>query len=420
MAAGAERADAVIAGGGAAGLALACALARGFGAGGRIVLCDPVPARPAAGRAYALAAASVRFLSGLGLWTPVAPLAQPIAAMRISDSTLEDVFRQEFLTFSGTVGPGEPFAWIVPEEGLLTALRQGAAEAGVDVLPAAVSPPDFAGAAGRGALALMLSDGRSIATPLLVAADGRGSRLREAAGIACFGWRYDQTAIVTSVAHERPHEGVARQHFLPGGPFAMLPLKGEDGSGRLTSIVWSERKATAQRLLAAPREDFLEALEQRFGLGLGAISLAGPVDSFPLAMGLARRLAGPRLALLGDAAHAVHPLAGQGLNLGLGDAEALTRCVLESARLGLDHGAPATLAGYEAGRRPAGAAMAFATDQLYRLFGSEAPGLRQLRDLGLGLVDRAGPVKDFLIRRAAGESFSPAVRDRSGGPRRPA
>jgi 2-octaprenyl-6-methoxyphenol hydroxylase len=242
-----------------------------------------------------------------------------------------------------------------------------------------------------------LSDGSQISARLLVAADGARSRLRELAGISFYGWSYDQSAIVGTIRHERDHGGRAVEHFLPSGPFALLPLK-----GRRSSIVWTERRADAAAIIRRDPETLAHMIEKRFGLELGEIQLAGPLHALPLSLGLARSFIGERLALLGDAAHVIHPIAGQGLNLGLKDAAALAEAIIDQLRLGLDPGAPEALEAYQASRRFDTAQMAVTTDILNRLFSNDAGPLRMLRDAGLGLVNRLPGLKNIFIGQAAG------------------
>ncbi len=238
---------------------------------------------------------------------------------------------------------------------------------------------------------------RSLSARLLVAADGARSVIREQAGIAVHGWDYDQAGIVTTIAHERDHNGRAEEHFLPAGPFAILPL-----TGNRSSIVWTESKAEAARLVALPDAEFLAELEQRFGLHLGDLAIAGPRRAFPLGLHVARSFIAERIALVGDAAHVIHPIAGQGLNMGLRDAAALAEAVIDSARLGIDVGAVSTLERYQRWRRFDTMAMGVATDGLNRLFSNNSDVLRLVRDMGLGLVDRMPNLKEFFIREAAG------------------
>jgi 2-octaprenyl-6-methoxyphenol hydroxylase len=230
-----------------------------------------------------------------------------------------------------------------------------------------------------------------------VAADGARSAIRERAGIATHGWDYGQSGIVTTVAHEREHKGRAEEHFLPAGPFAILPLK-----GKRSSLVWTEASAEADRIIALPDDAFLAELEKRFGLHLGDIAIAGPRRAFPLGLAVARSFIGERLALVGDAAHVIHPIAGQGLNMGLKDVAALAEVIVDAARLGLDPGAAHVLERYQRWRRFDTMTMGVATDGLNRLFSNRSDLLRVIRDVGLGLVDRAPALKHLFTREAAG------------------
>ena len=232
---------------------------------------------------------------------------------------------------------------------------------------------------------------------LAVAADGARSKLSRLADIQTIGWDYDQSGIVATVAHKRDHEGRAEQHFLPAGPFAILPLP-----GRQSSIVWNERRADARALLTLDSEELTRQLEYRFTPKLGEIRLASRVEAFPFRFQIARRFVAERLALVGDAAHLVHPVAGQGLNLGLRDVAALAETIVGEMRLGLDPGAPAPLAAYQRQRRFDVAASGLGLDALNRLFSNDLAPLRFARDLGLRLVDRAPALKDMLIAEAGG------------------
>jgi 2-octaprenyl-6-methoxyphenol hydroxylase len=327
------------------------------------------------------------------VWSAIAAGAQPILDMVVTDSRLDHAMRPSFLTFDGEVAPGEPFAHMIENGPMIAALLDKARREGVDLRPVAVSR--FENASAR--VTAELADGSSLSARLLVAADGARSAIREQAGIASFGWDYDQAGIVTTVAHERDHNGRAEEHFLPAGPFAILPLK-----GRRSSIVWTESKSEASRLIALPDGDFLAELERRFGLHLGELALAGPRRAYPLGLYVARSFIADRIALVGDAAHVIHPIAGQGLNMGLRDVAALAEAVIDGARLGIDVGAASVLDRYQRWRRFDTMAMGVATDGLNRLFSNNSDALRLVRDVGLGLVDRMPNLKDFFIREAAG------------------
>lgn len=384
----------VICGGAFAGLALAVALRQGLGPNVPVIVADPaLSQRPSRDpRATAIVAACRRLFETLGVWGQVAPTAQPITDMVVTDSKLEDATRPVFLTFAGNVEPGEPFAHMVENRYLIDALAARAEAEGVELRATAVSSfasrPD--------GVSVTLADDAEIDASLLVAADGARSKLRERAGIATHGWDYDQSGIVVTVGHEREHHGRAEEHFLPAGPFAILPL-----TGNRSSLVWTETRKDAARITALSAEEFHAELEQRFGLHLGEIKPLDKPRAFPLGYFVARSFIAERLALIGDAAHVIHPIAGQGLNLGLADAAALAEAVTEALRLGLDPGGPDVLRAYERARRFDSFAMAAATDGLNRLFSNDALPLRLARDLGLGIVDRLPGLKRFFIGEAA-------------------
>jgi 2-octaprenyl-6-methoxyphenol hydroxylase len=245
---------------------------------------------------------------------------------------------------------------------------------------------------------ITLSDGTEIAAPLAIAAEGRESALRESQGIGITGWDYGQTGIVTTVGHERPHHGVAYEQFLPTGPFAILPM-----TGNRASLVWTEEASQARRLLALAEEPFAAELVRRFGTHLGDVKPIGPRWSYPLRLHLARSYVKDRFALVGDAAHTIHPLAGQGLNLGLKDVAALAETLLDAARLGLDYGQLDVLERYERWRRFDSFVLAVATDSLNRLFSNDFPPLKLARELGIGMVDRIAPLRKFFMRHAGGD-----------------
>jgi len=391
--------DVLIVGGGAVGPTLACALADAFGSSARVGLVDaaaPGGSGTPDARASAVSAGSKRLLDVLGLWSAVAPHAQPVAAVDITDASLDDLFRPVLVSYDNTVEGGEPATWIVENECLRAAVLDGLARRpGIARIHGMVEAQSARGPTGHGVVTL--SDGRILRAPLVVAADGRSSRLREAAGIGVVGWRYPQLGIVTIVTHDKPHRSRAVQHFLPAGPFAILPLP-----GNRSCITWTEGEARARAILALDDAAFLEEVERRFGYRLGGIALAGPRGAWPLAMHLARALVADRLALVGDAAHLVHPIAGQGLNLGLRDVAALTETVADAARLGLDIGSGVTLARYERWRRTDAAMSAAAFDALNGLFSNDWTLLRTARDAGLRLVDRMPGLKQLLVTEAAG------------------
>ena len=389
------RADVLIGGGGFAGLALAIALRQGLGDSFKVTVADPALARGHTGdaRASAIAAAARRLFETIGVWDKVSDGAQPILDMVVTDSKLQDVVRPTYLTFGGEIAPGEPFAHMVENTALGEALVERAKADGVELRADAVTGFEV----GADRIDVSFAGGGVLSAKLLVAADGARSAIREAAGIRSTGWNYDQSGIVTTVAHERDHHGRAEEHFLPAGPFAILPLK-----GRRSSIVWTEENREAERIVALPDAEFHAELEKRFGLKLGEIEAAGPRRAYPLGLLVARSFVAPRLALVGDAAHVIHPIAGQGLNLGLRDVAALAEAIADAARLGLDPGGPDVLDRYQRWRRFDTMAMGVATDGLNRLFSNRSDALRLIRDVGLGLVDRVPALKGLFIREAAG------------------
>jgi 2-octaprenyl-6-methoxyphenol hydroxylase len=319
--------------------------------------------------------------------------------MVVTDSALHDSMRPAFLTFAGEVEPGEPFGHMVENAPLVAALAAKARSEGVELHPLAVADTSLMPPPSRGRenerpgssshVEVELADGTLLSAALVIGADGARSAIRERAGIAVHGWSYGQSAIVTTVAHERDHGGRAEEHFLPAGPFAMLPL-----TGRRSSIVWTEETREAARIVALSDHDFHAELERRFGLHLGEIEAVGGRRAHPLGLWFARAFIAERIALVGDAAHVIHPIAGQGLNMGLKDVAALAEVIVDAVRLGLDP--------YQRWRRFDTMAMAAATDGLNRLFSNRSDVLRLARDFGLGLVDRWPALKQLFIREAAG------------------
>ncbi len=388
--------DVLIAGGGFAGLTLAIALKQGLGPSFSVTVADPALSKSHADdeRASAIVAAARRLFEALGVWDSVAGEAQPILDMVVTDSRLgDDAMRPVFLTFAGDVEPGEPFAHMIENRLLVDALTEKARIAGVILQPTAAGEISHEG----GRIVASLQDGSVSTARLLAAADGARSSIRTGAGIATHGWDYSQSAIVINVAHECDHHGRAEEHFLPAGPFAILPLK-----GRRSSIVWTETNDEAARIVALPDDAFHAELEQRFKLHLGEINVIGKRRVHPLGFFVARSFIADRIALVGDAAHVIHPIAGQGLNMGLKDVAALAEVIVDAVRLGLDPGSSTVLERYQRWRRFDTMAMGIATDGLNRLFSNHSDVLRFARDLGLGLVDRIPNLKRLFIREAAG------------------
>jgi 2-octaprenyl-6-methoxyphenol hydroxylase len=388
--------DILIAGGGQVGLALAVALRQAAPALG-VTLVDAVPADAATreGRASTIVAGGRKMLAQLGVWDAIAASAQPVAEMIVTDSRTRDVVRPVFLTF-----PTEGTAHVVADGVVVAALRRAAADAGV-VLIAPETVTDFVADGAK--VAATLKGGARTAR-LLVAADGVRSKLRDIAGIGTIGHQYGQTGIVATVAHERPHDGRAEEHFLPAGPFAMLPLI-DDAEGRhRSSLVWTEPTEVANRLVSGDPLVFQIELERRFGNRLGTIAVIGKPLAFPLGVTLAREFVRPRFALVGDAAHSIHPIAGQGLNLGYRDVAALAETIVEAHRLGLDVGSLTVLTRYQRWRRYDTMEMAAATDGLNALFANDNPVVRLMRDVGLGIVDRLPGLKRLFVGEASGDT----------------
>ena len=394
-----RRFDIAISGASFAGLALARALATAFGSDIRIALIDRSPRKKAPtadARAFALSAGSQRMLDALGIWSGIAADAQAVHDIEITDSSLEAGVRPVLLRYDNhTESDGAPASYIVPAPALEHALYESVASdpSLTFLVPAEIAR--FSDAESH--MAIALRDGTEIAASLLVGAEGRRSASRDAARIKTVGWRYGQTAIVTTIAHERPHNGRAVQHFLPAGPFAILPLP-----GNRSCLTWTEDAEEATRILALDDAGFLAEIETRVAGRLGAIEVVGPRQSWPLEMHLARAYAAPRFALVGDAAHGVHPIAGQGVNLAFRDVAALSEIVADSLRLGLDPGSMESLARYEKWRRFDSFVSAAAFDGFNKLFSSDVMLVRAARDVGLGLVDRLPGLKRRLVAEAAG------------------
>lgn len=388
--------EALIVGGGLVGLTLASALA---GAGLPVAVVDRVaPEATVApefdGRATAIAHASARVLQGVGLWEGVAPYASAINDIRVSDGD-----SLLFLHYDHREVGDEPLGHIIENRYLRLAMIERARS--LDALEF-LAPMEIAEITrtSTGVVA-ELADGRQIKARLLLACDGRNSSIREAAGIGVTRLPYNQTSIVCAVFHDRPHNNVAHERFLPGGPFAILPMQDVDGRHR-SAIVWSERDDLVPALMALDEAAFVAEMGPRFGDILGALELAGARWSHPLSLSHAHSYVGQRLALVGDAAHAIHPIAGQGLNMGIRDIAALAEVIIDARRLGRDIGAPDILAEYERWRRFDNMVLAVVTDVITRMFSNDVTPLRVARSVGLGAVNRIAPLRRNLMRHAMG------------------
>jgi 2-octaprenyl-6-methoxyphenol hydroxylase len=402
-----SRVDVFISGGGPAGQTLALALAQ---AGARVAMADAQsPTTTLAphfdGRAFAIAFANMRMWKALGVADDLMPHAQPIEKILVTDGrptgnprgggvSLAHLFfdRQEIAPGE----TGEPLGYMLENRYIRLALdRAVRAQSETIRFIAPMKVESFHTAAAG--VSVRLADGEVIAADLLVGADGRKSFVRESLDIATVGWPYPVTAIVATVRHEKPHGGVAHELFLPAGPFAILPL-----TGNRANVVWAEKHPVAQAILAMDEQDFLAELRLRFGDFLGQVCLEGPRFGYPLALQLAEKMIASRAALVADAAHGIHPIAGQGLNIGLKDVAALAECIADSLSLGLDAADPAGLERYQRWRRMDNVAMAAATDFFDRLFSNDSPVLRLGRRAGLAAVNTIGPARRFFMRTAGG------------------
>lgn len=408
----AQHFDIVIIGGGpAGGLAGLALAARGFSCA-IVDAGDPQEMRAAAfdGRTSAISYASARVFRRLGLWDAIAPEAEAIRDILVTDGRATSRFgagtvSSFHLHFDSRELEGVPLGWIVENRVIRDVLFDAieAAEGVTLFAPATRAATKF----NAGEAVVALADGRRLSAALIIAADGRRSPLRAEAGIKTNEWRYDQTGIVATVAHERPHEGVAQEFFLPAGPFAILPMtpvrEGGQRKHYRSSLVWTERADAAPAYMALDDGKFRTEIENRFGPYLGAVAPAGPRWSYPLAFTLAQSYVAPRLALIGDAAHAIHPIAGQGYNLGIKDIAALADVLTEGRDVGLDIGALNVLQNYQRWRRFDSAALALGTDVLNRLFSNDIAPLRFARDLGMGAVNAAAPLRKFFMKQAGAD-----------------
>lgn len=398
-------ADVIVVGGGIAGATLALALRSG---GLQPVLVERAPMSDQweetfDGRASAIAFSAFRQWRTLGLGADLEPHAQRIEQILVTDG------RSPGAASSRTPSPftlrfdsaeiadrveGEPLGYMLENRRVRVALAQALAQTDIPVL----APANLAGLDIQpGQVKAILADGRAITAPLMVASDGRGSQARRMAGIGTVGWPYAQSGVVATVDLEKPHQGVAHEHFLPSGPFAILPL-----TENRASLVWTEQTRQAEALMAASPEAFQAYLDRRFGEFLGKAAAQSNRFNYPLSLELAERMTAPRFALLGDAAHGVHPIAGQGLNLGLKDIAALAEVLVDARRLGEDIGSELVLERYARWRRFDNVMLAAATDGFTRLFSNDNPLLRLARGVGMGAVNALGPARRFFMQEAGG------------------
>ncbi len=396
-----NRFDIVICGGSFVGLALAralCAMAPGIY---RIAIVERralanAPEGALDGRTVALTASVKAMLEAIGVWPALAGKAEPILRIELTDSALEAPVRPALIGLDSSETPGgEPTAYIVENADLLPALL-----ASLDGSPEVTFfAPDSVTAfeAKEGEVTVSLGSGATLSAKLLAAADGRNSKLAGMAAIQTTVWPSKKVGIVATVGIERPHNGIARQHFLPAGPFAILPM-----TKNRVSIVWTEHADVAQQILAQDREAVLLELSRRLGNELGALTLVSEPKAYPLTMTFARDFVRPRFVLLGDAAHGLHWIAGQGLNHGLKDVAALAETLIDASRLGLDIGSLGVLKRYERWRRFDSVTSAMSAVAINTLFSNDSMGLRMLRSSGLRTVDRLARLKTFFMKEAAG------------------
>ncbi len=349
------------------------------------------------GRASAISATACKMFEVLGVWAAIAPEAQAMSEIIVTDARPGEKARPTLLHFDEDDMPGGPSAHMVENRHLYSCLLQSAKES--PHISFATGTPVTGYSFGPGLAQVKLADGTDHRANLIIAADGRNSPARETAGIAMRGWTYDQMGIVVTVEHHLPHNGRAEEHFTPSGPFAILPL-----TGNRSSLVWTERKVDAERILSLADEDFLHELALRFGDHLGGVRVISGRHGYPLALFVAQEFTAERLALVGDAAHVLHPLAGLGFNLGLRDVAALAECVHDAVALGLDPGSNSVLQRYSVWRRFDTVLTAAAMDGLNQLFANDNALIRLLRDTGLTVVNRLPALKSHFVNEAAGQA----------------
>ena len=389
--------DLIIVGGGLNGLALALAAAS---AGFSVTIIDALPRavrslREFDGRSYALALTSKRLLQGIGVWGAVADHAQPMLEIKVTDGRAGEGAAPWMIHFDHAEIEEGPMGFLVEDRHLRAAFL--AAMDGSNLITQIDSARVVAQEIMPDGVAVTLDGGDIVSGRLLIGSDGRGSGTAKRAGISRIGWGYDQTAVVCAVAHDKPHGGIAHQFFMPNGPLAILPL-----TGNRSSIVWSETTDRAAQLMTLDDDQFLDALRPAFGSFLGQISLEGARFSYPLGLTLAQSFIADRVALIGDAAHGVHPIAGQGLNAGLRDVAALAQVLSEAHARGEDIGAAQPLARYQTWRRFDTTTLALATDTFNRLFSNDNPLLRAARNIGMAAINATPTLRRGFIREAAG------------------
>ncbi len=380
--------DVLIIGGGLNGPLTAMALAS---AGLRSIVIDPNPAPKDAGfdgRAYAIAASSVQVLMALGLWDDLAADAQPITEIKVSDGTAGEGAHPWFLHFDHTEIEDGPLGAMIEDRHLRAALRKRSEITQGRVASQTVTP---------GAVCVTLESGQTLSGALLIGCDGKTSGTAIRASIKRQGWSYDQASLVATLEHQQPHNGIAHQFFMPPGPLAILPL-----TGNRSSIVWTESIETAASVNDLADAAYLDYLRPRFGDFLGDIALTGTRYSYPLGISIAERFVAERVALVGDAAHGIHPLAGQGLNLGIRDIAALAETLTNAKRRGEDIGSATVLETYQSWRRFDANALGFVTDSVNRLFSTSNPLLKAIRTTGLGLINASPSLRQRMMREAAG------------------
>ena len=391
--------DIAIIGGGLNGPLLALALSQ---IGLRVSVIDAAPEAPRVkdgfdGRSYALALTSTRLLAAVGVWDTLADHAQPMLDIKVTDGRAGEGPSPFFMHFDHAEIEEGPMGYMVEDRHLRQTLLQTISDD-----PAITVMNDcrvIGQTVGQGGITLQLEGGKTLNSKLAVAADGRGSETASRAGIKRVGWEYGQTALVCAISHAQPHDGIAHQFFMPQGPLAILPL-----TGNRSSIVWSETAQNAAAINALPDDKYVEVLRPRFGDFLGEISLAGARYTYPLSLSLAHEMVAPRLALVGDAAHGVHPIAGQGLNAGFRDIAAMAEVIADATRRGEDFGSEAALQRYQNWRRFDNSALALATDNFNRLFSNDNPLIRIARDIGMGVVNALPGLRRGFMREAAGLS----------------